>query len=326
MKSLQEDIRQKEFKNVYLFYGEEAYLKQVYKKRMKEALLPDGDEMNFTFFEGKKTEPQEVIQMAQTMPFFAERRVIFLENTGFFKGQCESLPEYLSQLPEYLCMIFIEEEVDKRSRMYKAVKKSGRIVEFAKQDSDMLIRWIFGILNKEQKKITRNDMELFLTKTGTDMGNIEKELEKLLCYVLERDVITRADIEAVCTSQVSNHIFDMLRAVTEKKQQRALDLYYDLLALKEPPMRILYLLARQFNGILQVKESLMRGNANAQIAREMGVAPFIVGKYAAQAKYFESAQIKEALRDFVETEEAVKTGKIEDKLGVELMIIKYSQK
>lgn len=326
MKSLQEDIRQKEFKNVYLFYGEEAYLKQVYKKRMKEALLPDGDEMNFTFFEGKKTEPQEVIQMAQTMPFFAERRVIFLENTGFFKGQCESLPEYLSQLPEYLCMIFIEEEVDKRSRMYKAVKKSGRIVEFAKQDSDMLIRWIFGILNKEQKKITRNDMELFLTKTGTDMGNIEKELEKLLCYVLERDVITRADIEAVCTSQISNHIFDMLRAVTEKKQQRALDLYYDLLALKEPPMRILYLLARQFNGILQVKESLMRGNANAQIAREMGVAPFIVGKYAAQAKYFESAQIKEALRDFAETEEAVKTGKIEDKLGVELMIIKYSQK
>lgn len=326
MKSLQEDIRQKEFKNVYLFYGEEAYLKQVYKKRMKEALLPDGDEMNFTFFEGKKTEPQEVIQMAQTMPFFAERRVIFLENTGFFKGQCESLPEYLSQLPEYLCMIFIEEEVDKRSRMYKAVKKSGRIVEFAKQDSDMLIRWIFGILNKEQKKITRNDMELFLTKTGTDMGNIEKELEKLLCYVLERDVITRADIEAVCTSQVSNHIFDMLRAVTEKKQQKALDLYYDLLALKEPPMRILYLLARQFNGILQVKESLMRGNANAQIAREMGVAPFIVGKYAAQAKYFESAQIKEALRDFAETEEAVKTGKIEDKLGVELMIIKYSQK
>ena len=52
MKSLQEDIRQKEFKNVYLFYGEEAYLKQVFKKRMKEALLPDGDEMNFTFFEG----------------------------------------------------------------------------------------------------------------------------------------------------------------------------------------------------------------------------------------------------------------------------------
>ena len=118
----------------------------------------------------------------------------------------------------------------------------------------------------------------------------------------------------------------MVDAVAAGNQQKALDLYYELLALKEPPMRILYLLARQFNGILQVKESLMRGNANAQIAREMGVAPFIVGKYASQAKYFESAQIKEALRDFAETEEAVKTGKIEDKLGVELMIIKYSQK
>ena len=324
MKSLQEDIRQKEFKNVYLFYGEEAYLKQVYKKRMKEALLPDGDEMNFTFFEGKKTEPQEVIQMAQTMPFFAERRVIFLENTGFFKGQCESLPEYLSQLPEYLCMIFIEEEVDKRSRMYKAVKKSGRIVEFAKQDSDMLIRWIFGILNKEQKKITRNDMELFLTKTGTDMGNIEKELEKLLCYVLERDVITRADIEAVCTSQISNHIFDMLRAVTEKKQQRALDLYYDLLALKEPPMRILYLLARQFNQMLQVKELEKEGYDQSAISKRLGIQPFVVKNYQKILGRYSLGQLKSAVEKCTKTEEQVKTGYLNDALCVELLLVEFS--
>ena len=325
MKSLQEDIRQKEFKNVYLFYGEEAYLKQVYKKRMKEALLPDGDEMNFTFFEGKKTEPQEVIQMAQTMPFFAERRVIFLENTGFFKGQCESLPEYLSQLPEYLCMIFIEEEVDKRSRMYKAVKKSGRIVEFAKQDSDMLIRWIFGILNKEQKKITRNDMELFLTKTGTDMGNIEKELEKLLCYVLERDVITRADIEAVCTSQVSNHIFDMLRAVTEKKQQKALDLYYDLLALKEPPMRILYLIARQFNQIMLISELSSQGLGRETIAEKLGIQSFIVRNGLRYARSFTQEQLRYAVETAVQTETDVKTGKLDEKLAVELVIVEMSK-
>ena len=306
MKSLQEDIRQKEFKNVYLFYGEEAYLKQVYKKRMKEALLPDGDEMNFTFFEGKKTEPQEVIQMAQTMPFFAERRVIFLENTGFFKGQCESLPEYLSQLPEYLCMIFIEEEVDKRSRMYKAVKKSGRIVEFAKQDSDMLIRWIF------------------LTKTGTDMGNIEKELEKLLCYVLERDVITRADIEAVCTSQVSNHIFDMLRAVTEKKQQKALDLYYDLLALKEPPMRILYLLARQFNQMLQVKELEKEGYDQSAISKRLGIQPFVVKNYQKILGRYSLGQLKSAVEKCTKTEEQVKTGYLNDALSVELLLVEFS--
>lgn len=84
MKSLQEDIRQKEFKNVYLFYGEEAYLKQVYKKRMKEALLPDGDEMNFTFLREKdRTAGSD--SDGTDYALFAERRVIFLENTGFLK-------------------------------------------------------------------------------------------------------------------------------------------------------------------------------------------------------------------------------------------------
>ena len=156
-------------------------------------------------------------------------------------------------------MIFVEDEVDKRSRMYKAVKKYGRVVEFAKQDSQTLIRWVLNMMKREGKKITQGDMELFLTKTGTDMGNIEKELEKLLCYTMGRDVITAGDIEAVCTTQITNHIFDMIKAVTEKRQKRALDLYYDLLSLKEPPMRILFLLARQFNLIMQVKELSKEG-------------------------------------------------------------------
>ena len=72
---------------------------------------------------GKKTEPKSVIDLAETMPFFADRRVIMLEDTGFFKNQCTDLPEYMAELPDYLCMIFVEDEVDKRSRMFKAVQE-----------------------------------------------------------------------------------------------------------------------------------------------------------------------------------------------------------
>ena len=132
MKSLQEDIKNRDFKKVYLLFGEEAYLKQQYKHRIKAALLPEDDSMNFSMFEGKKTEPKSVIDLAETMPFFVEKRVIMLEDTGFFKNQCTDLPEYMAELPDYLCMVFVENEVDKRSRMFKAVKKYGRVVEFAK--------------------------------------------------------------------------------------------------------------------------------------------------------------------------------------------------
>lgn len=221
-------------------------------------------------------------------------------------------------------MIFIEEEVDKRSRMYKAVKKSGRVVEFAKQESDMLIRWVLGILKKEQKKITKNDMELFLAKTGTDMGNIEKELEKLLCYTLGREVITRKDIEEICTTQITNHIFDMLRAVTEKKQQKALDLYYDLLALKEPPMRILYLLARQFNQMMQVKELEKEGYDQAAIAKRLGIQPFVVRNYKNISGRYSIEQLKTAVEKCTDTEEKVKTGYLSDALSVELLLVEFS--
>ena len=110
-------------------------------------------------------------------------------------------------------------------------------------------RWILGNVRREGKQISDASVGYFLGKVGTDMQNIQGELEKLFCYTLHRDVITPEDIDAVCINQIGNHIFEMVNAVAEKKQRKALDLYYELLALKEPPMRILFLLVRQYGFI-----------------------------------------------------------------------------
>ena len=167
-------------------------------------------------------------------------------------------------------------------------------------------------------------MELFLEKTGTDMGNIENELEKLLSYTIGRDVISREDIEAVCTDQISSHIFDMLRAVTEKKQKKALDLYYDLLALKEPPMRILFLLARQFNLIWQVKELEKEGYDQGRTAKKTGLQPFVVRNYSIYGRRYSKEELEVIVKECVDTEEKVKTGQLTDTLSVELLLIKFS--
>ena len=324
MKSLQEDIKNQDFKQVYLLYGEENYLKQQYKEKLKKALVQEDDSMNFSMFEGKKTEPKAIIDLAETMPFFADRRVIFLEDTGFFKNQCGDLPEYMAELPEYICMVFIENDVDKRNRMYKAVKKYGRAVEFGVQDSNTIMRWVLGMMKREGKKITQKDMELFLSKTGTDMGNIRMELEKLISYTVGRDVVTAADIQAVCTTQTTNKIFDMVRAVTEKNQKRALDLYYDLLTLREPPMRILFLLAKQFRQICLTKKMSQEGLSQTEIASKLGVPSFVVRNLASCARSYTVEELENAVRDLVDAEEAVKTGTLGDVLSVELLIVKYS--
>ncbi len=324
MKTIQEDIKTGNFKQAYLLFGEEAYLKQQYKQKLLDALNPDGDTMNFSRYEGKGIEVKGIIDLCETMPFFADHRVILLEDTGFFKNKCEELADYIKELPDYMILIFAESEVDKRSRMYKAVKSAGRVVEFARQDEKMLMRWAVGVLAKEGKKITQRDMELLLTKTGTDMGNLRMELEKLINYTWGRDVITAGDIEEVCTTQTQNKIFDMVRAVTEKNQKRALDLYYDLLTLKEPPMRILFLLAKQYRQMFLAKQLSGEGASQNEIMSRLGVPAFAVRNILACARSYSLEELEEAVNDFVDAEEAVKTGRLGDVLSVELLIIKYS--
>lgn len=309
---------------MYLLYGTESYLKKQYKDKLKNALAMPDDNMNFTAFEGKNSNPKEIIDLAETLPFFAERRVILIEDSGFFKNSCEDLAEYLSEVAPATYFIFVEEEVDKRSKMYKAVKKQGSIVEFVAQSEELLTRWILGRLKKEGKNITGSVMQQFLSKTGTDMGNIDRELEKLICYTLGRDVITAEDVEAVVTEQTTNKIFDMVNAIAEHNQKKALDLYYDLLTLKEPPMRIMFLITRQFQILLNIRDMSARGLDNQTMAKVAGVPPFAVKRNVTQAKGFTMTQLKQALRDGVELEESVKTGQMNDQMAVELFIMKYS--
>ena len=106
MKNIQADIKSGNFKQVYLLYGEEAYLKQQYKKNLVKALNPDGDTMNFNHYEGKGIDVKQLIDLCETMPFFAERRVVLLEDTGFFKNKCEELADYMKELPDYLYLVF----------------------------------------------------------------------------------------------------------------------------------------------------------------------------------------------------------------------------
>lgn len=326
MKSLNEDLKTGNFSQIYLLYGEENYLKKQYKERFVKALLPEGDTMNYAHYEGKGIDVREVIDLAETMPFFAERRVFVFENTGFFKSAAGAeLADYLKELPETAYFLFVENEVDKRGKMYKAVKSKGRAVELPFQDENTLKRWVAGQIGRENKKITETDLVYFLNKVGIDMGNITKELEKLFCYALERDVITREDIDAVCVTQISNHIFDMVNAVAEKQQKKALDLYYELLALKEPPMRILFLLTRQYRGLYQVKQLAQKGYGRKEIAEKAGLHPFAVGKYMEQAKRFQVKELRAILEDSVDIEQRVKTGLLTDSLAVEIFLVKYSQ-
>lgn len=324
MKVISDDIKKGEFKSVYLLYGEEEYLKKQYRDRLKNAIAGD-DTMNYSYYDSDNASVKDIIDVCETLPFFAQKRLVIMENTGFLKSSNDELADYIKHIPDYLVVVMVEKDVDKRNKVYKAVDSVGYICEMKPQTTATLEKWIAGLLAKDNLKISREACDLILDKTGAGMDYIRQETEKLVSYCQGRDVVTVEDVEKVCATQTTSHIFDMISAIANKKQQQALDLYYDLLELKEPPMRILYLIVRQFNGILQVKDLMSRGISGKEIVSKIGAAPFVVGKYQAQAKYFEMNTLLDALNECAKTEEAVKQGRLNDRLGVELIIIKYSK-
>ena len=325
MKSINEDIKTGNFRQVYLLYGDEAYLKKLYRDKLKKAILPDGDTMNYAYYEGKGTNPSELIDLAETMPFFADRRLIIVENSGFFKNATPELADYIKGMPETACFVFVEQEVDKRGKRYKAVKDKGRVTELGKQDEKTLLVWIAGMVKREGRQIKESTARYLLSKVGTDMQNLEKEMEKIFSYTMGESEITAEAIDEICTTQVTNKIFDMVESVATKQQKKALDYYYDLLALKEPPMRILYLLTRQFKLLLEVKALLAKGYDKSTIAKEAGLHPFVAGKYMKQCKSFSEKTLRDIMEYSAQTEEMVKTGRLNDRMSVELFIVKYSK-
>ena len=327
MKSLNEDLKTGQFKQIYLLYGEEGYLKKQYRDRFVKAMVPEGDSMNYSRYEGKKTDIKEVIDLAETLPFFAERRLIVLEDTGFFKTGGGDLADYInSGMAPASFFVFVESEVDKRSSLYKAVKAKGHIVELSAQDEGTLNKWVRSIVRKEKKEITPADAAYFIGKVGTDMENITRELEKLFCYCLDRETLTRQDIDAVCITQITNHIFDMVNAVAEQDRRRALDLYYDLLELREEPMRILALMSKQYRDLFHVKALSEEGVPRREIASGAGLHPYVAGKYETLARRFTKAQLRTVMEEMADLDQRIKTGLITDRLAVEVFIVKHSEK
>ena len=193
---------------------------------------------------------------------------------------------------------------------YDAHPDVARHTEMTAEDMDSL----YEILTEEETA------KYLPAKAGTK----EEELEKLISYVYGKEGSTREDVEAICTVRTENKIFDMINAIAEKKQKRALELYYDLLALKEPAMRIMYLITRQFQILMVVKSMSSRGFGSEEIAQKAGCPKWALRKYQGQCRNFTIDQLKQAVKDGADFETAVKTGQMNDQMAVELFIVKYS--
>lgn len=325
MKKILEDIKNNSYEKFYLFYGSEKYMIAKMKNQLKRALVAPDDTMNYAYFEGKKTDAMEVAELARTLPFFSDHRLIILDQTDLGKKTDEDFLKELEECAETTVILFIEDSVDKRSKIYKYLAKEGHAVSFETANEKELARWMLSLLKKEGKQMSQAVLRSFLYRCGSDMFTLKNELEKLISYTQGRTEISMKDLDALTSSQTTNQIFAMLEAIAKKQREKVLTLYYDLIELKESPFGILALLIRQCNQLLQVKNLVVLGKNNGSIAKEIKVPPFVAGKLKDQAGMFSMEELYWMIRACARTDEQIKSGKINDRIAVELLLIEFSE-
>ncbi len=319
---LKKDLRAKEFKQIYLFYGEELYLIKYYLDRLLTALGGEIGDMNTNVFEGKDVSVGQIIDQAETMPFLAERRVILLRDTGLAKAGSDQLAEYLENPCESTVFLLWEKDVDERCKLVNVIKKQGMLVCIQKQDQSYLQTFIGGYLKKEGKMIAGTTANYLLEKTGPDMVNLASELEKLVAYTLDKNEITEEDVDAICSQTTEDRVFQMIDRILEKNRREALEMYYDLLALKVPPVKILVLLERRYMQLLQVKSLREQGEVENNIQQRMkGLRPFQVRTLIRHAGMMTREEIRRGLELCGDIDESFKSGRIDEGIGVEMAIL-----
>lgn len=322
---LQKQLKSGEFANIYLFYGEEEFLKEYYFSQLKSRMIEDSfKDFNFSVFSGKHIDLQQVWDAIESLPVMAQRKMIVIKDSGIFKSPKAEEKEFweksLPDIPDYACVVIYEADVDKRSKVYKLINKHGVVVEFAYQKTVDLVNWVERVVNSYHKKIDKHTIYYLLEHCNQGMVSVKNEIEKLVHYCEDKTNIEKEDIDSICTKSTESRVFHMIDALMTNESQKAMELLEDMKVLKEPVIKILTLIARQFSGILKTKLLLNEGLSTGEITSRLGISPFITKKYMTHARNFSVSYLHDVLEECLKVDTDIKSSKVHDWTALQLFV------
>lgn len=329
MKTLENHIKNKTFSNIYVIFGEEEYLKNIYEKKLISNIVDENFKMmNFDIFEGKNVSISKIIDACDTMPFMSDYRVVILKNTGLIydakKDDTNKLENYLHILPKTTILIFIEEKIDKKLKIFKTISNIGTFHKIDVLSENELVNWILSIFKDNNKNISTKEALYIIRNIGFNMEILLNEINKLISFKSSSTKITINDIDNICTKSIESKIFDLINFMSNKDMDNAIKIYKNLIINKTSPFVILNMISRQFRIILQTKYLYNKNYSINNIASELELRDFIVKEAIKQSKNFSIKILLQAINECLEIDNNIKTGKIIDEIAIELLIIKYS--
>lgn len=332
---------------VYLFCGEEEYLKEKAVEKFKEYLLPQAADFNLDLLDGEETEISTVISLAENLPFMAERRLVIVKNAPWFSGgkgkgkeeAAESgeakvtgkdavLLEYLNNPAPTTCLIFVARDaVDRRKKAYKAIAAKGQAIDFKMLKTTEMIAWVNQVVKASGKRIDAIAARALVEANGKlGLLNLANEIKKVISYLGTEQEITATAVQEVGTINIEQNIFLVVDDAVAGHTAKALSGIRELLSLKEQPPKILALLARQLRIALQANALLRSGCQEREIAGKMGLPDFVIKKALSQVRRGGSPRIEWALGQIAAIDADIKKGQRDFLPAIETMLIQFNSR
>ncbi|MCL1862466.1 MAG: DNA polymerase III subunit delta [Defluviitaleaceae bacterium] len=312
-----------ELRNLYLLHGEERFLVNHYVAAITKMV---GEEK--TIFDGN-IPVEEIIMAAETVPFFSQssgKRLLIVRDSKLFatgrKDESEKIADYLEKIPPDTVLLFIESEIDRRTRSYKKAAELNAAMDCRPLSPSDLTKWLNRLF--KGKSINGATINHMLRTCGNNMLTLSNESTKLLHYCSDKPDITIQDVNAICTPTLESRIFDLTKAMGAGRTSDALNMYRDMLTLKESPIMILTMIIRQLRIILLCKCHAEKHAPNITIARELNIRDFVVTEALLHGKRFTTQDLITALENCQDTDIKIKTGLLSPEIGVEILLIQLS--
>ena len=303
-------VEKGELAPLYLLCGDEPYLvERAVKKLLERAVDPGFRDFNLNVFYGNEVKGDEVFSAAQTLPMFADRRVVLVKKGGDLSAAAmEILLSYLQDPCPSTCLILQAEKVDGRKKFYAEFKKRGEMVEFKRPYENQLGPYVRDEVRAAGKKIDPAAAELLAYLVGNNLQELVSQIEKLCLYCGQKEQIAVADVKAIVSDTKVENVFEFTDALGSKDLSKALRLLTALLQDGEAPIKVLGAVARHYRQLWQVRELLDRKIPSADLAKAAGINPYFLKKVVDQARNYKVGELKQVFEQMLELDAAFKSG------------------
>ena len=317
---------------VYLFSGEEEYVKRQALERLRGKILPQGfEQLNESLLEG--VDAQTIMDAAEKLPLMCERRLVVIRDwapllPGKAKNEAEEterMTGYLKRAPETCCMVFyMRKEMDGRKKMVQNLQKTAGWVAFEPLSDADLMNWVKKTLKPMGKQMDAQAVQALAFMAGRGLTRLELELKKLAAYAGESPEITQEDVEKLVSPSLECTIFQLVDRVIERNAYQAQRLLKHMREAGESPVGILAMITRQMRMMTFIKLLREQGLQLSEIEKKLELSHFVAGRAANQAQRFHTESLKDGYKACVEADYLIKSGQMRDSAALDLVMLKLN--